>query len=459
MRHFIVILVGTTLVAGCQSNKGKRDEPTNTKPAAAEPSVPATATPEATSAGSSLCADAASIYGPLENDARTLASTGARLRAKNKARPGAGPLDLIRNVESEGKACREKTAQLQSRLATMKERNVPDDEEPMRREIVSALELLIQGNQKCADSCRAGNSGSFVRLNQLLEAMPLVQTCQRLRTEHEAKCRAKGVSVATSSASGSTKTRQPDGAEMVLVPAGAFARGSNDGDPDEQPVRQITLSAFWVDKTEVTTAMYAKCVEAGGCKPAAATDRFCNRGKDGREQHPINCVRWDQADIYCKWAGARLPTEAEWEKAARGADGRTYPWGNDPPSCQYAIWYDAETETHACGELGSWRVGSKPDGASPYGAVDMAGNVWEWVADGYEAGFYGSSPDTDPRGPEKGAYRVLRGGGFGNDGEGKLRSSERFKFFSANQTSGIGFRCAMSAADPSSTDGTSKEAQ
>jgi len=231
---------------------------------------------------------------------------------------------------------------------------------------------------------------------------------------------------------------------MVKVAQGAFLRGSpeGDGESNEHPQKRVTVSTFWIDKTEVTVSQYKKCQDASGCTPAGRA-KWCNLSSSGKDDHPVNCVKWDQADSYCRWAGARLPTEAEWEKAARGTDGRIYPWGNQPPSCALAVWYDTGSDKR-CDAFGTVRVGSRPAGASPYGALDMGGNVWEWVADFYGDNYYAMAPDTDPKGPENGRHRILRGGGWGNDGDGKLRVAGRFKFAGGNQTPGTGFRCAMS---------------
>lgn len=246
------------------------------------------------------------------------------------------------------------------------------------------------------------------------------------------------------------KVREGDGARMVFVHAGPFLRGSAEGHgrEDERPQRAITLSAFWIDETEVTIARYAHCVDAGACS-APATEELeagripgsCNWSREGRENHPVNCVSWEQASDYCHWAGARLPTEAEWEKAARGTEGATYPWGATGPTCDRAVWEDPSLGK-ACGERMSWDVGKKPAGASPFGALDMAGNVWEWAFDGYEAGYYGRSPSIDPRGPESAAYGVARGGGYGADEEPRLRSAARLRLDRRIQLAGVGFRCA-----------------
>ena len=330
-----------------------------------------------------------------------------------------------------------------------------DDGDGVPRDLSKASQLREKAFRLLAKECDGGDARSCLTLAMKTdpETAPqgIPKDAKKALDLYRKACEG-GEQIGCNNArrAANTKTRDSDGATMVQVTEGPFTRGSTEGqgDPDEEPQGTVTVSAFWIDKTEVTAAQYRKCVEAKGCTPASASDRFCNWGKPGQDNHPINCVRWDQANAYCEWAGARLPTEAEWEKAARGTDGRTYPWGNTAPSCQVAIWFDHDSESHACGHLGTWPVGSKPEGASPYGAVDMAGNVWEWVADGYDAHLYRNGSSVDPRGPDKSTMRVLRGGGFGNDGLGKLRAAERFKFAAGNQTPGIGFRCVVADAKP-----------
>jgi formylglycine-generating enzyme required for sulfatase activity len=151
------------------------------------------------------------------------------------------------------------------------------------------------------------------------------------------------------------------GGEMVRVPAGEFTMGSKGGHSDEKPEHRVYLEEFYIDKYEVTVAQYRACVEAGACT-APSTGQYYNWGRSERENHPINGVDWDQAQAYCGWAGKRLPSEAEWEKAARGTDGRTYPWGNATPTCGYAVMSQGGD---GCGQDSTWPVGSKPSGASP----------------------------------------------------------------------------------------------
>jgi serine/threonine protein kinase len=244
-------------------------------------------------------------------------------------------------------------------------------------------------------------------------------------------------------ASAKTITNDKDGSVLVLVAAGSFLRGSaagegeGEGEGDERPQRSMHLDAFYIDKQEVTVARYRKCVRAGTCT-APDTGGYCNWGKSDREDHPVNCVNWEQARRYCAWAGGRLPSEAEWEKAARGTDGRRYPWGSEGATCARAVMAAA-----GCWKDRTWPVGSKPSGDSPCGAQDMAGNVWEWVNDWYGKDYYASSPARNPPGPSSGNWRVVRGGSW-IEFAGSVRAAYRFysspPAFRFNHV--VGFRCA-----------------
>ena len=229
-----------------------------------------------------------------------------------------------------------------------------------------------------------------------------------------------------------TQTAVPLAHEEVLVPAGEFIMGSDKGSPDELPVHLVTLDAFYIDKFEVTVRQYRACVEAGICEePTIAS--LCNWDGGLPDTNPINCMTWEAAKAYCEWAGQRLPTEAEWEKAARGTDRRTYPWGED---------LDRQ---HANYREGSGRstdpVGSYEEGVSPYGAYDMAGNVWEWVADWYAEDYYSKSPRENPPGPERGEHRILRGGSWWFEAP-YVRSARRQPYLPLVTDIDIGFRCA-----------------
>jgi formylglycine-generating enzyme required for sulfatase activity len=217
---------------------------------------------------------------------------------------------------------------------------------------------------------------------------------------------------------------------MVYVLAGEFIMGSDEGDSDERPVHTVYLDAFYIDKTEVTNAQYWACVEAGACDAPSVTYYDANYA-----QHPVVFVSWNAADAYCRWAGKRLPTEAEWEKAARGTDGRTYPWG-EGIDCDHAQYNECTGRTVL--------VGSKPKGASPYGALDMAGNVWEWVANPYDSGYYSQSPARNPPGPDSGEYRVLRGGSW-NFNLWDARCASRRWYTPRLRGNYVGFRCARSS--------------
>jgi formylglycine-generating enzyme required for sulfatase activity len=207
----------------------------------------------------------------------------------------------------------------------------------------------------------------------------------------------------------------------VYIPAGEFIMGSGNGDSDEQPVRRVYLDAYWMYETEVTNAQYAEFVG----------------GNTTLVEHPVKNVTWHDAVAYCAWAGGRLPTEAEWEKAARGTDGRTYPWGDSWNAS------NANSSHAADGYDQTAPVGSFPGGASPYGLLDMAGNVWEWVGDWYASGYYANAPDNNPSGPNSGEYRVLRGGSWFNIGHTNLRAANR-RASSSSAGDYFGFRCASS---------------
>jgi len=223
---------------------------------------------------------------------------------------------------------------------------------------------------------------------------------------------------------GQTRVRAADGMEMVCVPEAEFLMGSSDADPDagddEKPQHTVYLDGYWIDRTEVTNAQYRKCVEAGACQAPTTCDwGEPTYGDTSKANHPVVCVDWYRAQAYCAWAGGQLPTEAQWEKAARGVEGRIYPWGN-AFDCARGN-FDDETQIDSyvvpggagCdGYDGTAPVGSFPSGASPYGALDMAGNVWEWLADWYDSGYYAQSPSRNPSGPASGDIKVLRGGSW-----------------------------------------------
>jgi formylglycine-generating enzyme required for sulfatase activity len=277
-----------------------------------------------------------------------------------------------------------------------------------------------------------------------------------------------------------------DGAEMVLVPAGEFVMGSSPDDitgllrrhpkansvilRDESPKHRVFLDAFYIDKYEVTNAHFQQFVQATGYRTQAEKDGGGKirtgaktwadlpdatwrspQGKGssitGLEAHPVVQVSWNDARAYCTWAGKRLPTEAEWEKAARGTDGRLYPWGNelDGPRANFCDrncpfeWKDAAVDD---GARSTTPVGSYEAGRSPYGAYDMAGNVWEWVADRYSAQYYRRSPARNPRGPTSGTQVVLRSGSWLYTAP-DFRTTERAGVPPDRRNENIGLRCVQ----------------
>jgi formylglycine-generating enzyme required for sulfatase activity len=275
--------------------------------------------------------------------------------------------------------------------------------------------------------------------------------------------------------SGSIKPSTTDGMLQVFVPAGEFIMGSDSYDAIMSA--PVSLEAFWIDQTEVTNDLFAKFISATHYRTDAETRGYAyvyqiSSGDDaktsganwqhphgpgsdlkGLEQYPVVQVSWNDATAYCQWAGRRLPTEAEWEKAARGTDGRLYPWGNQAWAGNLANLMDRQlnpTYTVDDGHAGIAPVGSYPDGISPYGALDMIGNGMEWVADWYADPYPQSDQTTtvvNPQGPASGDSRVMRGGNWhtNNDNDGEYRlASHRNKNLPDLSADEAGFRCASS---------------
>jgi formylglycine-generating enzyme required for sulfatase activity len=239
--------------------------------------------------------------------------------------------------------------------------------------------------------------------------------------------------------------------ELIYVPAGSFYMGSPDTDvlsrEDEYPQHYLRMDGFWIWKREVSNYQYSLCVEAGEC--SAPTDLgegpSSHYGESEYANRPVVGVTWYQADQYCEWREARLPTEAEWEKTSRGQFAQTFPWGNESPNCDLTnmegcLLEDPETDL----------LGQYPEGESDFRALDMSGNVWEWVADWYSENYYANSPSSNPTGPDIGEEKVLRGGSF-EDTEVDLRSAARDFFEPDEFFNDVGFRCVpvgLSAAAP-----------
>lgn len=283
-----------------------------------------------------------------------------------------------------------------------------------------------------------------------------------------------------------SRVREADGATMVLVPAGPFRLGvpEEGRDDDERVATILELPSYWIDRDEVTTSRYAGCVRQGACA-APGVDRIdpegehddddddeeesggghkdarivrvgCNWRTPGRGDHPVNCVNQFDAQAYCRFVGARLPSEVEWEKAARGPAGRPYPWGLAEPDCQ-AAHMDA-LGGRGCKTGHTAAAGSLPQGDSPWGVRDMAGNVWEWIGGHYSTDRYAEPQDDTKHQEPRMAFGILRGGGWGYDRSAKegaewnhldseetLAATNRFRLFKHLVLEGIGFRCAQIA--------------
>ena len=242
----------------------------------------------------------------------------------------------------------------------------------------------------------------------------------------------------------------PEG--MVYIPAGEFQMGC---DPehnggfsciaDELPLHTVKLDGYFIDQFEVTNVKYAECIAADGCEFPSRTNSETRESYFENPEfanYPVIFVTWKDANDFCTWAGKRLPTEAEWEKAARGSKPIAYSWGDESPTCDLVNSYNNQGNANCAGDTQA--VGSYAAGNSEYGVADMAGNVWEWVSDWYSEDYYAMSPVNNPTGPEGSTNKVLRGGGWGSKGPQLLTASRAFDpdFNSSNDA---GFRCALSA--------------
>jgi formylglycine-generating enzyme required for sulfatase activity len=273
--------------------------------------------------------------------------------------------------------------------------------------------------------------------------------------------------------SGVVMIRSRDGMVMVFIPEGEFYMGSNRGDRDEKPIHKVYLDAYWIDQTEVTNRMFSQFVDETGYQTDAEKsaqswvfveasevskwEEFSgvdwrhlwgsNSNIDGLDDYPVVHVSWDDAVAYCDWAGAHLPTEAEWERAARGQYKNIYPWGNTRPDGQRANIADVNLKVDWSQNINNdgyefmAPVGQYPMGMSQDGVLDMAGNVWEWVADWYESDYYLKSPDKNPMGPSIGKGRVLRGGSWLST-DYNIRSTYRRGDSHDFSAINVGFRCS-----------------
>ena len=245
------------------------------------------------------------------------------------------------------------------------------------------------------------------------------------------------VVAADAARAGATRINPKDGAEMVYVPAGRFVMGdaSLDRAYHNCPRRRVTLDAFWIYKNDVTVAQYRKFCEATGAQMPDAPEW------GWKDDNPMVNVSWDDAKAYCDWAATALPTEAQWEKAARGTDGHRYPWGNDFDGSK--LWR-SKNKTADAGSTGP--VGSIAAGASPYGCLDMAGNVWQWRSDWYNPDYYKTAPSNNPTGPTSGKTRLLRGGSWDDYAPVDFQSARRVDVDPGARYHSNGFRAVQADA-------------
>lgn len=253
------------------------------------------------------------------------------------------------------------------------------------------------------------------------------------------------------------RVNEIDQAELIRIPAGEFIMGVNaEDDPlfwgAEGPAHLVTVDEYWIYRTEVTNGMYQRCVADKQCpRPGKSESSIATEyyGNAKYEDYPVVYVSYVHAASYCIWAGGKLPTEAQWEKAARGEDGRLYPWGNQTNTNERANLCGSECTRggeqqsgHSDSYPGPAPVGSFPNGASPYGLLDMAGNVWEWVFDYFNPQYYDSSVYDNPLGPASGTRRGIRGGGWNNPHSG-VRTVARTSLGPDLTMDTVGFRCVI----------------
>jgi len=242
--------------------------------------------------------------------------------------------------------------------------------------------------------------------------------------------------IALSGPQSAQKIRWIDGSNLVYIPAGDFIMGDNGFDA---PAHSVNLDSYWIQQTKVTNRMYEQCVQAGGCSTPTQVLGGPVFSNPEYASHPVVGVTWDQAQAYCTWIQGSLPTEAQWEKGARGLSGNVYPWGSAKPNC------DLANNANCYGS--TTNVTTYLAGASPFGLLDMAGNVFEWVGDWYDASFYAQSPVANPTGPQSGQYRSIRGSSF-ESAEEQVASAIRHYNEPADFGRDIGFRCVVANPQP-----------